>query len=269
MKPRAAVPLAAFQRLLWGCGRIALRVDQQRGVSVDDDVKAMTRWRRGLELDWAFDLVAVDVDVRSRALQRHEATKEACWAAQQQVDSLAAEAGTPRPVEPHLAARMDQLHAAVADANQYLLMSVVADWTSVHTFREDEEGLRFVLLYLLWEANYPGEWEKSWRTKNTVLRRLGHLAEYPTPLRDQLRSLVMGAVSRAHRCEDQGYVHVARAVTDPDLRAALERARGQADRSGAARRAAFMLFMLDRPSLAVTRHVWRRWLSTYDDADDV
>jgi hypothetical protein len=231
---------------------------------VDDDVKALTRWRRGLELDWAFDLVAVDIDARARARQRHEATKEAHWAATQQVVSLAAEAGSPAPTQPHLAAQMDQLHAAVQDAEQYLLMSAVSGWTSWQTFRDDEDGLRYVLLYLLWEANYPGEWEKSWRTKNTVLRRLGDLAEYPAPLRDQLRSLVMGAVHRAHRCEDQGYVHVARAILDADLRAAVIRVREQPDRPGSARRAAFMLYMLDHPRLAVSRHVWRSWLPTYD-----
>lgn len=241
-------------------------VDQRWGVSVDDDVKAMTRWRRGLDLDWAFDLVAVDADVRSQALQRHETTKEAHWAAQQQVNALSAEAGTPRPAETHLAARMDQLRAAVHDANQYLLMSMVTDWTSSGSFRENEQGLRFVLLYLLWEANYPDEWERTWRTKNTVLRRLGQLSDQAAPLRDQLRSLVLGAVNRAHRCEDQGYVHVARAIDDADLRDSLRRVSGQTERPVAARRATFMLYMLDHPKRAVSRHEWRAWLGTHDSS---
>lgn len=61
---------------------------------------------------WVFDLIARDDLVRHRALVRHQALLTAASEANHWSNRVWAQAGTPMPVELHLAAEMDQARAA-------------------------------------------------------------------------------------------------------------------------------------------------------------
>jgi hypothetical protein len=99
-------------------------------------------------------------------------------------------------------------------------------WECVpHDSYADWGGLKYVLLYLEWEARYPDEWTasaKSWGTKHTALRNLTMALPYlPAEAIDQLVGLIRRAVRREHRCEDAGYAVLAKAVGGLRLRRLL------------------------------------------------
>ncbi|MEV0222353.1 hypothetical protein [Streptomyces sp. NPDC050704] len=126
-------------------------------------------------------------------------------------------------------------------------------------------GLPYALLFLEWEARYPEEWTrhaKAWGTKQAVIRDLAKAAVGGDPVvRAKLIDLVEVVVRRAYRCKDREYVRVARAVDGDELRDRLGRAR-DSENPWARLHAGYVLWLLDRPEVPNTRHVWRTWLET-------
>lgn len=120
--------------------------------------------------------------------------------------------------------------------------------------------LPLALLFLEWEARYPREWTehaKSWGVKQALIRDLA-ATDHDQQLRTKLVELVDLAVRRAHRCKDREYVRVARAVDGAELRERLHDARRSEDPT-ARLHASYVLWLLDRPEIPNTRHVWRTW----------
>ncbi|MER5950347.1 hypothetical protein ABT127_30325 [Streptomyces sp. NPDC001904] len=123
-------------------------------------------------------------------------------------------------------------------------------------------GLPYVLLFLEWEAKYPREWTqcaKSWGTKQSLVRDVA-LAHNDEAVAGKLVDILEVIVQRPYRCKDREYVRVARAVDSVDLRSRLVTA-ACSDNAWAQRHAAYILWLLDRPEVPNTRHVWRTWLA--------
>lgn len=123
-------------------------------------------------------------------------------------------------------------------------------------------GLLYVLLFLEWEARYPREWTrhaKAWGTKESLIREVAR-ARQEEAIKAKLTDLVEIVVHRAYRCKDREYVRVARAVDSADLRGRLDRA-VDSDSSWARCHAGYVLWLLDRPDLPNTRHVWQTWVA--------
>jgi hypothetical protein len=127
-------------------------------------------------------------------------------------------------------------------------------------------GLPYALLFLEWEARYPEEWTrhaKAWGTKEGLIRDLAAVgpAGLEPMIRAKLIELVEVVVRRAYRCKDREYVRVARAVDGDELRNRLGRAH-RSENPWARLHAGYVLWLLDRPEVPNTRHVWRTWLAT-------
>ncbi|MFE2561627.1 hypothetical protein ACFXGT_37590 [Streptomyces sp. NPDC059352] len=123
-------------------------------------------------------------------------------------------------------------------------------------------GLPYGLLFLEWEARYPREWTghaKAWSAKESLIRKLA-VPGHDETVRTKLTDLVELVVRRAYRCKDREYVRVARAVDGEDLRRRLGAA-AEATDPWARVHAGYVLWLLDRPEVPNTRHVWRTWLA--------
>ncbi|MFI8456964.1 hypothetical protein [Kitasatospora sp. NPDC085464] len=79
-------------------------------------------------------------------------------------------------------------------------------------------------------------------------------------MKAKLIDLVEIVVHRAYRCKDREYVRVARAVDSADLRDRLDRA-VDSDSPWARCQAGYVHWLLDRPDVPNTRHVWRSWVA--------
>ncbi|MFF5004792.1 hypothetical protein ACFY3G_18415 [Streptomyces phaeochromogenes] len=125
-------------------------------------------------------------------------------------------------------------------------------------------GLPYALLFLEWEARYPEEWThhaKAWGTKEGLIRDLATDAVGQDPVaRTKLIDLVEIVVRRAYRCKDREYVRIARVVDGDPLRVRLEGAR-RSENPWAQLHAGYVLWILDRPEVPNSRHVWRAWLA--------
>jgi hypothetical protein len=225
-------------------------------------------WRPyGRDLAWVADLVHPDPARRDAARERFGRAEENYGTVQRGINAVLAQAGGTRPVEPRLGARMDQLLAEQREAAaQSLLHTLWQGWAtwraSAEWFRGDQaELVHYSLWYLEWEALYPAEWHKHWGTKSGLLRGMATCTDLDDDQRRRLLDLIVLAVRREHRCEDKGYVGVARAVQDAELRGRI-RAETSGRDSVAQLRAAFLLYLLDRPATPATPASWRRWLAT-------
>jgi hypothetical protein len=109
---------------------------------------------------WVFDLIARDDLVRRRALVRHQALLTAASEANHWSNRVWAEAGTPTPVELHLAAEMDQARAAYHwHCQQTIFGQIDAFWSAERADLVARSMYApFAVLYLQWEARYPQEW---------------------------------------------------------------------------------------------------------------
>ncbi|MFE9636702.1 hypothetical protein [Streptomyces sp. NPDC006463] len=123
-------------------------------------------------------------------------------------------------------------------------------------------GLPYALLFLEWEARHPEEWTrhaKAWGTKEALIRDVA-VADHDATVKAKLTDLIEVVVQRAYRCKDREYVRVARAVDSEDLRGRLGKA-AQSDDPWARCQAGYVLWLLDRPEVPNTRHVWRTWIA--------
>ncbi|MEE1805706.1 hypothetical protein [Streptomyces sp. BE133] len=86
------------------------------------------------------------------------------------------------------------------------------------------------------------------------------VADHGETVRTKLTDLVEIVVQRAYRCKDREYLRVARAVDSEDLRGRLETAT-RSDDPWARRHAGYVLWLLDRPEVPNTIHVWQNWIA--------
>jgi hypothetical protein len=220
------------------------------------------------DCSYVFDLVSVDRRYREAALERHAGYVAAHRETITRGNHIWRQAGRCwSPAEPSLRAAMDQVRAAGEDALRHTVQGLTgvfleASWRGGPGDREQLAG--FAVLFLQWETSFPGQWRRAgpfspWWHKKQVL---GHLARdgVPERFRDQLVRLVAAAVYREHRCEDGGYVALARRLDGLDLRAALADATSATD-PVTRLRAGYVQWAIDHLDTLVTPAGWRRWLA--------
>jgi hypothetical protein len=215
-----------------------------------------------------FDLIAEDDGVRSRALRRQRALLAAAAEALRESNRVWAEAGSPGPGEPHLAAQMDQ---ARADFRWHRVQSLEGP---VEAFCRGGSGdaaaellyAPYAVLSLRWEASYPDEWGargswlwSPWTGKEVLLRRLDR-GGVPDLVRSQVADLVLAALRRSYRCKDWMYAPLVRHICDERFVSRLE-AMLDADDPLVRLRAQFVRQVAAHPERRVKRASWRRWLA--------
>ncbi|MFF9677667.1 hypothetical protein ACF1GS_39315 [Streptomyces eurythermus] len=215
-------------------------------LGVDDDQE----WLEGLA--WAYGLVSPDPAEHAAALDRHAGVRMEVEAAHARLH----EGPLPRL---RFGARMRAYHRACGRCFPGALWS-----GSTYAYGEISTWPRLplALLFLEWEARHPQEWTehaKAWGTKQALIRDLA-ATDHDQHLRAKLVDLVDLAVQRTYRCKDREYVRVARAVDGDELRDRLHRAQ-RSENPAAQRHAGYVLWLLDRPEIPNTRHVWCTWLS--------
>lgn len=211
---------------------------------------------------WTFDIVHPDPDRRRAAIERERGYQRE-WARHHAwvriVRRRTAEGGG---CPARLLAEYDQVHAAMRDAYERMFAAPIWHYLARGTTSEDLAPFaRHAVLYLRWETEYPDEWAalgKSWAAKRHVLRTLAALG--PTAqTHGDLLGLVDAAIRREHRCEDLGYVKVARALHGPSVRLIADWA--EQDLDGLVRlRGGYLRWALDHPAAPVTAASWRAWL---------
>jgi hypothetical protein len=213
------------------------------------------------------DLVDPQPRRRERAVQRHAeyvgALNDALrwhndiWRRAERASALS---------DPAVAAAMDQASAAYRDALAHTVQGLVGCFLSAWRPEHAEDRARLApygVLFLRWETEFPEQWRHAgpyspWHAKKEVLRNFSRFG-IPPPQRDQLTSLLIAAVHRAHRCEDRGYSTLARRLDGPVLRAALGLA-AESTSPHARLRARYVQWVIDHEDEPVTLAGWRRWL---------
>ncbi|MFJ4896107.1 hypothetical protein ACIP5U_40045 [Streptomyces sp. NPDC088788] len=216
------------------------------GLSIDDD----HGWVEGLA--WAYGLVSPGPAERAAALDRHARARMEVEAAYDRLH----EGRFPRL---WFRARMRAYRRATGRCFPGALWSgsgyadgEISTWPR----------LPLALLFLEWEARYPQDWTehaKAWGAKQALIRDLA-ATDHDRSLKAKLVDLVDLAVQRAYRCKDREYVRVARAVDGDELRDRLHRAQ-RSENPAVQLHAGYVLWLLDRPEIPNTRHVWCTWLS--------
>ncbi|WP_176740067.1 hypothetical protein [Streptomyces sp. Ncost-T10-10d] len=212
-------------------------------------------WRA--RLGWAFGLIAEDPAERAAALAHLDAARRNTWAALDRFNELWHLTRPLGPQEQYQEPAFRRAHEVYADVRSHSLPEGL--WGRG---ADRGPGLPYALLFLEWEARFPREWTehaKAWSTKQSLIRRMA-VVDHDQPTRAKLIGLVEVVVQRAHRCKDREYVRVARAVDGEDLRHRLGTA-AASDNPWARLHAGYVLWLLDRPEVPNTHHVWRTWVS--------
>lgn len=227
--------------------------------------------RDDYDYGWLFGLVDPDPAVRAAALRRCEAdvsdwrhaldrSNAAYWANGGSSDFSDS---------PALGAASDQAAAAMREARDRGFSGILSEFiTESRPFgRRDPTALRrlvpFAVLFLQWEVAYPQDWcspGPPWGLKKDVLRGLAGI-EIPPDSRAALVELVVASVRREHRCEDRGFVLLARRLDGPDLRNPVAQCLESPDPI-VGLRAGFLLDVLADPSMPPTVASWKRWLAS-------
>ncbi|WP_405389649.1 hypothetical protein OG596_18195 [Streptomyces sp. NBC_01102] len=215
-----------------------------------DEVDA---WRE--RLGWAFGLIADDPAERAAALAHLAGARANTWAALDRFNELWQLTRPLGTEEQYQEQSFLRAHEVYIDIRGRSLPDGL--WEGA-----DGPGLPYALLFLEWEARFPGEWTehaKAWGTKQWLIRSMA-AADHDQPTRAKLTDLVEIVVRRAYRCKDREYVRVARAVDGEHLRHRLGEA-AASDNPWARLHAGYVLWLLERPEVPNTRHVWRTWVS--------
>ncbi|MFF9908957.1 hypothetical protein [Streptomyces sp. NPDC013457] len=213
-------------------------------------------------LGWAFDLIADDPAARAAALAHLAKSRRNAWDALERSNELWQLTLPMGTEEQYRESAFKRAREEYYDVRRHCLPDALWEGTSGVGITS-WPGLPYALLFLEWEALYPQEWTehaKAWGTKQTLIRRLAVPGHNET-VRERLTSLVEVVVRRAYRCKDREYVRVARAVDSEDLRRRLGEA-VHSDNPWARLHAGYLLWLLDRPQVPNTRHVWRTWLAS-------
>lgn len=120
----------------------------------------------------------------------------------------------------------------------------------------------YAVLFLRWEADSPELWRTAglgspWPVKKRVLRQFADM-DVLEPHVDALTQLTLGAINRSQRCNDLGYVLVARALDGPVLRAGIDAAVRTSEQT-VRLRAGYVHWALENPQAPVTLASWRAW----------
>ncbi|MFF5931548.1 hypothetical protein [Streptomyces hydrogenans] len=212
-------------------------------------------WRA--RLGWAFGLIADDPAEREAALEHLDGARRNCRAALERCNELW---HLTRPLGPEEQYQEPAFRRAREVYAQRCGRSLPEGLWMGGGGRGP--SLPYALLFLEWEARFPREWTehaKAWGTKQSLIRLMA-VAGHDQPTRAKLIDLVEVVVQRAYRCKDREYVRVARAVDGEDLRHRLHTA-AASDNPWARLHAGYILWLLDRPEVPNTRHVWRTWVA--------
>ncbi|EFE69436.1 conserved hypothetical protein [Streptomyces viridosporus ATCC 14672] len=215
------------------------------GSGIDDDHE----WVEGLA--WAYGLVSPDPAERAAALDRHARARMEVEAAYDRLHKGRLSRLWPARMRAYRRACGRCFPGALWSGSEYAY-GEISTWPR----------LPLALLFLEWEARYPQEWTehaKAWGAKQALIRDLA-ATDHDQYLRAKLVDLVDLAVQRTYRCKDREYVRVARAVDGDELRDRLHRAQ-RSENPAAQLHAGYVLWLLDRPEIPNTRHVWCTWLS--------
>lgn len=210
-------------------------------------------------LGWALGLIADDPAERAVALDRLADARRRVQEAQGRFNELW---WPPAPCGEQVEDRdpaIDEAARGLDQARRKVLPDAL--WGCI-TCAASQPALPFALLFLEWEARYPQEWTrhaKAWGAKQALIRCLA-VPHHEEAVRRKLTDLVEIVVHRPYRCKDREYVRVARAVDSADLRRRLDHAL-RSNSSSARRHAGYVSWLLDRPELPNTRHVWRTWMA--------
>lgn len=120
----------------------------------------------------------------------------------------------------------------------------------------------YAVLFLEWEAQFPEQWRSAgpgspWGGKKRLLRQFADMG-VPQPQIDAVTRLTLAAINRDQRCEDLGYVLVARSLDSPALRAGIDAAACSRD-STVRMRATYVRWAMDHVGAPVTPASWRAW----------
>jgi hypothetical protein len=219
-------------------------------------------------LGWAYGLIADDPRERAAALGHLDAERRKVEGAQQRFNEAWRTANMLGTKTPWRDPGLLRAHEEYVRVKGHVLPDAL--WDSDRAPGDEGfvawPGLPYALLFLEWGARYPEEWTrraKAWGTKERVIRDLGTVGPVGLDpmVRAKLIDLVEVVVRRAYRCKDRQYVRVARAVDGDELRDRLGRAH-RSENPWARLHAGYVLWLLDRPEVPNTRHVWRTWLAT-------
>ncbi|MFI6712966.1 hypothetical protein ACIBF7_41505 [Nonomuraea sp. NPDC050478] len=213
-------------------------------------------------LGWTFELISEDPVRRERARGRLRVTQDRRSKALYAFNEVWRDEGL---------SAADQAGGRYVAERRRTLPDALWEFIPAESYA-DWGGLKYVLLYLEWEARYPDEWmasAKSWGTKHGQLHDLARAVPYlATELIDQLVDLICLAVRREHRCEDEGYAVLARAVGGLRLRRLLLEIADDPD-EGFRLRARYLLWLLDHPEAPKPKvSQWKAWLRSRE-ADPV
>ena len=220
------------------------------------------------DADYVFDRIGSDPDRRAQALARDAEQVVVMRRALERQHEIWFRAGKSwRPSDVALAAAMDQAMAERSAAVARTLHGIVVKFVHARWAGDADDHVRlapYAVLFLQWETAFPEQWRSaresaSWGLKKHVLRRFVQ-AGVPAQFQSDVVELVMQAVGREHRCEDQGYPAVARVVDGPELRSRLDAASRSEDPL-VRLRAEWVRWVIDHPAAPVTAAGWRRWLA--------
>ncbi|MFB6873198.1 hypothetical protein [Streptomyces sp. NPDC056323] len=209
-------------------------------------------------LGWAFGLIADDPAERAAALAQLDGARRNAWVALDRFNELWQLTRPLGPQEQYQEPAFRRAFEVYRDVRSRSLPDGLWEEGALGP------GLPYALLFLEWEARFPREWTehaKAWSTKQWLIRSLAVADhDHDQPTRAKLTDLVEIVVQRAHRCKDREYARVARAVDGEDLRHRLGTAAASAN-PWARLHADYVLWLLDRPEVPITRYVWRTWVS--------
>ncbi|WP_327350781.1 hypothetical protein [Streptomyces sp. NBC_01304] len=209
-------------------------------------------------LGWAFDLIADDPAERGAALGRLADARGNVGDALRRWNELWHLTLPLGGQEQYRDPTFLQAYERYREAGKYVLPDAL--WNRPPGDMRTWPGLPYALLFLEWEARYPQEWTrhaKKWGTKQGLIRDVA-VADHSETVRTKLTDLVEVVVQRRYRCKDREYLRVARAVDSDDLRARLETA-ARSHNPWARRHVGYVLWLLDRPEVPNTIHVWQTW----------
>lgn len=224
------------------------------------NVEGAREWAE--RLGWSYGLIAPDPVDRGAALAHLAAARTEVQAARARYNEAWLQASRAGSEAWHQEPSVVAARRLYDEAGSRCLPEAL--WNAPH--RDDigvSPQLPFALLFLEWEARFPQEWTqhaKAWGTKQALIRNVSRCDRLDETVKAKLLDLVEVVVQRAYRCKDREYVRVARAVDGDDLRTRLNRAH-RSENPWAQLHAGYVLWLLDRPELPNTRHVWRTWLA--------
>ncbi|GAA0985150.1 hypothetical protein GCM10009555_060030 [Acrocarpospora macrocephala] len=234
-----------------------MKVVQPAYGSDNQIMESAAEWDRCL--GWTFELISEDPVRREQARGRLRVTQDRRSEALYAFNEVWRDEGL---------SAADQAGARYIAERRRTLPDALWEFIPAESYA-DWAGLKYVLLYLEWEARYPDEWmasAKGWGTKHDKLddlaRAVPHLA---TAVIDQLVDLISLAVRREHRCEDVGYAVLARAVGGSRLRRLLLEIADDPD-EGFRLRARYLLWLLDHPEASKPKaSQWKAWLRSQEN----